>query len=317
MDSIVKKLSGRFSWLLFTLTAAFAAAARRRWQLASAFEGPSGLPISGAPASVTLACVLVMAAAWFLILAVHQPLSHRPKAPGQAHRWDLIFLDAGDPVYPILVVLAAFLALGAAPFLLRTGLTQWQEYQKVRELLAQGIDAQLPTNNGMLAMATAAGALLSFLGLLQMGRDGLHPGRRGKGGFSAALPGTAGCVWLMESFRGHAANPVQWDYAPLLLAIVCGMLFYMDFAGMSTSAARPRRLLWMAAMTLTLSAPAIVSALAEHTLADLLLLFAQALAAAAVLWRLPPNLERPPRLNGTPIPPVSGEVSRQEETTYE
>ncbi len=317
MDSIVKKLSGRFSWLLFALTAAFAAAALRRWQLASAFEGPSGLPISGAPASVTLACVLVMAAAWFLILAVHQPLSHRPKAPGQAHRWDLIFLDAGDPVYPILVVLAAFLALGAAPFLLRTGLAQWQEYQKVRELLAQGIDAQLPTNNGMLAMATAAGALLSFLGLLQMGRDGLHPGRRGKGGFSAALPGTAGCVWLMESFRGHAANPVQWDYAPLLLAIVCGMLFYMDFAGMSTSAARPRRLLWMAAMTLTLSAPAIVSALAEHTLADLLLLFAQALAAAAVLWRLPPNLERPPRLNGTPIPPVSGEVSRQEETTYE
>ena len=52
-------------------------------------------------------------------------------------------------------------------------------------------------------------------------------------------------------------------------------------------------------------------------MADLLLLFAQALAAAAVLWRLPPNLERPPRLNGTPIPPVSGEVSIQEETTYE
>ena len=70
-------------------------------------------------------------------------------------------------------------------------------------------------------------------------------------------------------------------------------------------------------MTLTLSSPAIVSALAEHTLADLLLLFAQALAAAAMLWRLPPNLERPPRLNGTPIPPVSGEVSIQEETTYE
>ena len=29
MDSIVKKLSGRFSWLLFPLTAAFAAAALR------------------------------------------------------------------------------------------------------------------------------------------------------------------------------------------------------------------------------------------------------------------------------------------------
>lgn len=312
MDSIVKRLTGRFSWLLFALAAAFVCAALRRWQLVSAFEEDTGLPIPGAPASVILTCVLIMAAAWFLILSVHQPLS----SPSQAHRWNLVFLDAGDPIYPILVVLAAFLALGAVPFLLRTGLAQWQAYQEAKEAIAQGIDKQLPTNNGVLALATAAGSLLSFLGLLQMGRDGLHPGRRGKGGFSAALPGTAGCVWLMESFRGHAANPVQWDYALLLLAIVCGMLFYMDFAGMSTSAARPRRLLWMAAMTLVLSAPAIVSALAEHTLADLLLLFAQALTAAAVLWRLPPNLEHPPKVKGTPIP-KPGEASIQEETTHE
>ena len=121
----------------------------------------------------------------------------------------------------------------------------------------------------------------------------------------------------MESFRGHAANPVQWDYAPLLLAIVCGMLFYMDFAGMSTSAARPRRLLWMAAMTLALTGPALTSALEGGGWADILLLSAQALAAAAVLWRLPPNLKRPPRLNGTPIPPASGEFGIQEETSDE
>lgn len=317
MDAIAKKLSGRFSWLLFALAAAFVSAALRRWQLASAFEEATGLPVPGARASVILTCVLVMSAAWFLILAVHQPMSKRPPASGQVNRWDLVFLDAGDPVYPILVMLAAFLALGAVPFLLRTGLGQWQVYREAKAALDQGIDVQLPTNNGVLAMATAAGSLLSFLGLLQMGRDGLHPGRRGKGGFSAALPGTAGCIWLMESFRGHAANPVQWDYSPLLLAIVCGMLFYMDFAGMSTSAARPRRLLWMAAMTLVLSAPALVSALVERSLADQLLLFAQALTAAAVLWRLPQNLENPPKLNGTPIPPASGEASIQEETTDE
>ncbi len=41
------------------------------------------------------------------------------------------------------------------------------------------------------------------------------------------------------------------------------------------------------------------------------------IAAAAVLWRLPPNLKRPPRLNGTPIPPASGEFGIQEETTDE
>ena len=317
MNPINKSLSGRMPWLLFALASALVSAALRRWQLSSAFEGEAGLPIPGAQASVILTCVLVMAAAWFLILAVHQPLSKRPVAPGQAHRWDLVFLDAGDPVYPILVVLSAFLALAAAPILLKTGIDQWSLYQEALDARAQNPSVQLPSNNGALTIATAVGALLSFLGLLQMGRDGLHAGRRGKGGFSATLPGIAGCIWLMESFRSHAANPVQWDYAPLLLAIVCGMLLYMDFAGMSTGASRPRRLLWVAAMTLVMSAAALVSALAEQTVADSLLLFAQILTAAAVLWRLPPNLENPPKLKGTPIPRRPGEASIQEETTDE
>lgn len=317
MDFKLKRISGRAPWLLFSLAAALVCAALRRWQLSTAFEKGTGLPIPGAQASVTLTCVLVMAAAWFLILAVSQPLAKRPWTAGQVHRWDLVFLDAGDPIYPILVVLAAFLALAAVPFLLGTGLGQWKVYQEALAAVKQGFEVQMPSNNGVLAIATAVGALLSFLGLLQMGRDGLHAGRRGKGGFSAALPGIAGCIWLMESFRGHAANPVQWDYAPLLLAIVCGMLLYMDFAGMSTGASRPRRLLWVSAMTLVMTAPALVSALEETALADVLLLSAQALTAAAVLWRLPPNLENPPKLKGTPISPPPGEASIQEETTDE
>ena len=234
---------------------------------------------------------------------------------GQAHRWDLVFLDAGDPVYPALAVLAAFLALTAVPVLLPVGLAQWQHYRELLAALKQGLDVQLPSNNGMLTIATGVGALLSALGLLQMGRDGLRPGKRGRGGFSAALPGVAGCVWLMESFRAHAANPVRWDYAPQLLAIVCGMMFYMDFAGMSAGAARPRRLLWLAGMTAVLSALSMVTAASELSalsaaglsvrstqLGDLLLLLSQTLAAAGVLWRLPPNLETPPKPPNTSGP---------------
>lgn len=316
MKPMRKSVSGRAPWLAFAL-AGGAAAALRKWQLGSAFEEGTGLAVPMAPASVTLACLLVIAAAWFLILAIYQPVSKRPWSVGQAHRWDLVFLDAGDPVYPILVVAAAFVAVAAAPFLLRTGLGQWQVYQEARTALKQGIEVQLPSNNGILAIATAVGAVLSFLGLLQMGRDGLHAGRRGKGGFAAALPGVAGCVWLMESFRGHAANPVRWDYAPQLLAIVCGMLFYMDFAGMSAGAARPRRLLWLAAMTAVFSAPALVTAAAWGGWADLLLLAAQTLAAAGVLWRLPPNLENPPKIKGAPLSREAGEASIEEETTDE
>lgn len=308
----MKSFSGRGPWLACVVAEGALAAVLRKWQLGSAFEEETGLAIPMAPASITLACLLVIAAAWFVILATYQPVSKRPWSVGQAHRWDLVFLDAGDPVYPILVVTAAFLAVAAVPVLLKTGVDQWQAYRE-----AVAADLQPPSSNGMLTLATAVGALLSFLGLLQMGRDGLHAGRRGKGGFAAALPGVAGCVWLMESFRGHAANPVQWDYAPQLLAIVCGMLFYMDFAGMSAGAARPRRLLWLSAMTVVLSAPALVSAAAWGGWADLLLLTAQALAAAGVLWRLPSNLENPPKLKGAPISPDSGEAIIQEEATDE
>lgn len=324
MNPLNKSVSGRAPWLVCTLAAALAAAALRRWQLVSAFEEGTGLAIPGAQASVILLCLIVMVGAWFILLSMHQPLTKRPWSVGQAHRWDLVFLDAGDPVYPILTVLAAFLALASIPVLFIVGVEQWRLYQ---EMLAAHL--QPPSNNGLLTLATAAGAFLAALGLLQMGRDGLRPGRRGKGGFAAALPGVAGCIWLMESFRAHAANPVRWDYVPQIVAIVLGMMLYMDFAGMSAGAARPRRLLWMAGMTVILSAVSLVSTAAELSalsaaqapilsaqLGDLLLLLSQTLAAVGVLWRLPPNLENPPPISGTPVP-RPGEASIQEETTDE
>lgn len=318
-----RNASGRGAWLLSAAAAALAAAALRRWQLNSAFEANTGLAIPGAQASVILVCVLVMAGAWFILLSIHQP-SGPPRKPGPPPRWDLVFLGTGDMVFPILEIVAAICAIASVPVLFIVGVGQFQLYQ---EALAAHI--QPPTNNGMLTLATAAGAFLATLGLLQMGRDGLRPGRRGRGGFAAALPGVAGCIWLMESFRAHAANPVQWDYAPQLLAIVFGMAFYMDFAGMSTGGARPRRLLWMAGMTMIFSAISLVSALAELSaftalgepllcaqLGDVLLLISQALAAAGALWRLPPSLENQPGRKPNPPRPAGG-ASIQEETTDE
>lgn len=314
-----KSISGRSPWLVCTAGGAALAALLRGWQLSSAFEGALRLPIPFAPASVILVCVLVIGGAFLLLLSAYQPVPKRPWKAGQAHRWDLAFLDPDDKVYPTLVVAAAFLSLACVPVLFSAGLKLWQIY---RAALAAHIDP--PTNNGVLLIATAVAALAAFFGLLQLGRNGLRPGPRGKDSFSAALPGLAGCIWLMESFRGHAADPVLWDYAPQMLAIMCGMLFYMDYAGMSGSGARPRRLLWLAGMTVILSVTSLVSALAglsapaagsfQTRLGDVLLLLSQTAAAAAVLWRLPPNLEDPPQLEQ--LPPEQ-EEEEQEETTHE
>ena len=289
------RTSRRTLWLVCTAAVALAAAALRRWQLRSAFEKDTGLAIPGAQASVVLVCVLVMAGAVFAMIAlVGRPL---PKEV----RWDQVFLSSGDRVFPVLELAAAFFAAAAVPVLFVVGVSQFQLYQN-----ALTNHVQPPTDNGLLTLFTAGGAFLAALGLLQTGRDSLNPGQRGRGGFSAALPGVAGCVWLMECFRSHAANPVRWDYAPQLLAIVLGMAFYMDFAGMSAGLARPRRLLWLAGMTAVFSAVALVSVLSELAaradaglalfsapLGDVLLLCSQTLAAAGALWLLPPRLDGP------------------------
>lgn len=312
-----KSISGRGPWLVCTAAAAVLCALLRRWQLSTAFEGELRLPIPWAAASVVLVCVLVIAGAVLLLLSAYQPVPKRPWRPGQAHRWDRVFLDPSDMVYPTLVVAAGFLALGSVPVLAGQGIELWQNYRLAVET---GIDP--PTNNGVLLIAAAVAGVFAFFGLLQIARNGLRPGQRSRDGFSAALPGLAGCIWLMESFRAHAADPVLWDYAPQMLAIMCGMLFYMDYAGMSGSGARPRRLLWLAGMTVVLSAVSLVSAAVElgalagtgsfrERLGDVLLLLSQMAAALAVLWRLPPNLENPPQ------PVQDQEQEEQEETTHE
>ena len=309
-------IPGRTLWLACTAAAALTAAALRHWQLRTAFEEYTGLARPWAQASVILTCILVAAGAWFVLLAV----SGRPLT--EQARWEQVFLYAKGPAYPVLEVAAAFFAIAAVPVLFIVGVGQFQIYQEALEA-----DIQPPTDNGLLTLATAGGAFLAALGLLQAGRDCLHPGRRGRAGFSVALPGVAGCVWLMESFRAHAANPVRWDYAPQLLAIMLGMAFYMDFAGMSANAARPRRLLWMAGMTAVFSAVALVTAVSELAarsnaglsrcctqLGDLLLLLSQTLAAVGVLWQLPPSLAGP---SGPAEPPPDPTQEIQEDDTDE
>lgn len=313
MNKLIDRIHGlldrsprRLSWLACALGGAVLAALLRLVQRATAFEGPLGLAIPLAPASVILVCLLAITGAALMILAATQPINKRPWAKGQAHRWDLAFLDREDRVYPVLLIAAAFLALAAAPVLFVRGAGQLKLY------LDMAGHSDRPSDNGFLALLAAAAALLAFLGLQQMARESFSPGRRGHGGFSAALPAVTGCVWLMESFRAHASDPVLWDYAPRLLAIVAGMLFYLDCAGMSTGAARPKRLLWLAGMTIVLSA---LSAADCREAGDLLLLGAQALTAAAVLWRLPSNLEDPPVV-GQPYQPMQV-PPQEEESTHE
>ena len=78
--------------------------------------------------------------------ALHQP--HTAGHTGQGGG------KAGDWAYPVLEVLAAFLALAAAPPLLKMGWGQWQDYQTARARLAQELADLLHVSPAAVARAS-------------------------------------------------------------------------------------------------------------------------------------------------------------------
>lgn len=281
----MKRISTRPLWLVCPVLLALIGVGLRIWQKNSAFEGELNLPIRHAPASVALTCLLILSAAVILLLTVTQ----REETPlrGAEHKaWRSgAMLAKGDRVCLTLMVVAAFTALIAGPALMLQG---WQLRQEHMQILATGGEH---SNNGTLMMVTGVTSLLAFGGLLMAGRDRFRGIREGKGEQAIMLAAVNGGLWLMESYRCGAADPVLWNYVPLLVAIVCGMLFYMDCAGLAAGAPHPRRTLCLAGITVVISAVAIPGG---RDLGSVLLLCAQILAALAVLWRLPVNMEHPP-----------------------
>ena len=271
--------SSRHLWVLCTLILALAAAVLRRWQLGTAFEGELRLAISMAPATVTLGCVLVIAGAVFGILAAGQQVVDPPRAEKRKGRWDRAMSAPGDPIGLTVMVLAAFLMLGAAPFLFREGWAMWQSFRSSVEKTG---------NNGVLVLAPAVPAVSGVIGLRVVGQAAYRG--KGHGKSAIVLPAINGCLWLMELYRGHAADPVLWDYVPLLLAVVGGMLMYMDWGGLSSGQPRPRRTLWLAGMTALFTAVALADG---WRWGESLLLISQLVTSFVVLCRLPVNLEHP------------------------
>lgn len=297
----MKKYSS-YIWLGASLIAALACAAVRLWQNATAFEGRHGLPIFGAPASVILLVLLALTAFGLFALAQRQPISRklrRSRVPA--------LYAPGDNVFLLLMICAAFLLLLAAPFLFVDGRGHWLVYQAGKaDALANG---SVPGgNNGLLMIAAAVMSALSCLGMILTTKAIARGAEKGRMGI--LLPVVNNCLWLMELYRGHAAEPVRWGYGPMLICAVAGIFFYLNCAGMFTKTAAPRRTLWLAGMTIVTSAVALAG---EWDVSSAILAAAQILTAAAVLWCMPNYLIRPPEISAAEIPAEE----KLEEKTHE
>lgn len=294
-------------WLLIPLCIAVLSFLARRWQLGTAFEGILQLPISMAPATVVVVALWVLAAAVLLLLAMKTPVAPAVRScPRLALYAEENYLFFGG------VLCSAALSIIAAPTLLLDGYRMWKEYQSALAI-AKAYGNKIPGgDNGLLILITAATSALAFIALLVVAKVSFRNTEKGR--LAILLPAVNGCLWLMEIYRISAPQPIRWNYAPLLLAIVFGILLYLDWAALYAGVCAPRRTLWMAGMTVVFSAAALAG---SWSFGSAMLLFSQLIAALTVLWTVPNNLNNPPELPEEEAPFEEEAEEKLEEETHE
>lgn len=214
-------------WFLPAAAAGMAAvcAALRRWHLAAAFEPETGLLIPDHLSTYLLVGVAAAGALGFLYLAW--------KSGGDYPKSYLHSFHAPHPLALAAGLLSAILLVAAGCL----GIMNYVSYSH-RQLsrLLLGITL-LPCG-----LCVAEITRRSFVGDEKKGR------------LSALLlaPGYCGCLWLLQAYQTHTANPVTLDYVFLLLGIVAATLALYYQASFSFEGPRPRRAKFFSALAVEL-----------------------------------------------------------------
>lgn len=285
----------RLKWPCAAVLLAGAGFALRRWQEHTAFEGELGLSVPNAPASWAMVGFFALALLLFLLPARSARIRRVEQQDGLS-RWDLTFAAQKDAPFAALMLLGALLSLAAA-------LPLFQEASRMMAERAATGEGEAPLLQVALAVCCFPGAFglaVAALGAVQMRA-------RGRDNGFLLLPVLLSCIWLLEAYRSNAADPVLWDYVPLLLAVALGLVFRLECAGLAFSKKpRARRVLWLAGAGAAVSGAALGG---MDSPAMALLLAGQLLEELACLWVAPGNLERPPEIERFVLrmPPRSGE----------
>lgn len=178
----------------------------RWWELNTAFEPDTGLPISGAPATMALIALSVVVAAVLLILSL------TVKYP-QFQGYDQAFSAKGNTLYATVGVLSGFLLIGAG------GLMAYDFATGANPIYTRLIVAVMAVASGVCVMTTV--------------RDNFKGTGNGKYSVPLLIPAFTFCVWLIAAYQVRAGDPVQLDYVYELFAIITGLLGLYFIAGFS------------------------------------------------------------------------------------
>ena len=214
--------------------------ALRRWELATAFEPDTGLPIAGAPATIALIALSV-------VMAVVLALLCRGKYPAFTG-YDEAFQARGNTLYATATVLSAFLLLAAAALLV-FGFVQGSNRVYTRLLVA-------------------VLAAVSFFCVMQTAQNNLRGLNKGRYNFILLMPAYTCCVWLIAAYQVRAGDPVQLDYVYELFAIIASLLGLYFQAGFSFTKGR---VFWTCLFSLLGIYFCLTTLADEHDLATVLL----------------------------------------------
>ena len=179
--------------------------ALRRWELSTAFEADTGLPIAGAPATLALIALSVA----MVLACVLLSWGSYPAFKG----YDGAFRARGNTLYAMAGVGSSFLLLGAG------GLLLWGFVRRDGRAFTWLVVAVLALVSGLCQLQTVAN---NYRGI-------------GKSRYSFALlmPAYTCCMWLIAAYQVRAGDPVRLDYIYELLAIITvllGLYFQACFA---------------------------------------------------------------------------------------
>ncbi len=180
--------------------------ALRRWELATAFEADTGLPISGAPATLALIALSVVVAAALLALSFVGRCP-RFQSYGQA------FWARDNTLYAMAGVLSGFLLLAGG------ALMAYDFAQGANPVYTRLIVAVMAVVSGVCVIVTV--------------RDNFKGTNGGKYSVPLLIPAFAFCVWLIAAYQVRAGDPVQLDYVYELFGIIAGLLGLYFIAGFS------------------------------------------------------------------------------------
>lgn len=212
----------RYRFLLVAILGGVGGLILRSWQLKTAFEPITGLPIPSAPSTIAISLLSLLV----LSLLAFMGFSLRRETQGEHQETGRDEPSRGSFV----VLLVTCLAAGA------TLVSAYGFFQEAK-LLSQLREVNQREASPFLIYLFTAMCIFAAIGILLVAFR-RYQKKAQDNSLALLLPAFAACLWLMVSYQRLAGDPFVMDYLFLLFAIMSGMLAHYFIASHSFQQAR-------------------------------------------------------------------------------